>query len=123
MVRLFDPAATLRVIEQQRVNSFAVPTMLDAMARDAAFATAGLSALRSVAAAGAPLPLPVLRAWQDRGITVQQAYGMTEASPGFRAGFRRRCAQGRLGGQAVFFTDLRVIRPDGETRHRARSVK
>ena len=115
IVRRFDPAATLRVIEQQRVNSFfAVPTMLDAMARDAAFATADLSALRSVAAAGAPLPLPVLRAWQDRGMTVQQAYGMTEASPGCTvldsADAVRKAGSA---GKPVFFTDLRVIRPDG----------
>ncbi len=40
IVRRFDPAATLEIIVQQRINSFfAVPTMLDALAREAAFAT------------------------------------------------------------------------------------
>ena len=80
IVRRFDPAATLDVIVRQRINSFfAVPTMLDAIAREPAFATADLSALRCVAAAGAPLPLPTLHTWLARGMTVQQAYGMTEA--------------------------------------------
>ena len=83
IVRRFDPAETLRVIEEQRVTSFfAVPTMLDAMAREPGFRSRDLSALRTVGAAGAPLPLPTLRTWLDRGVTMQQAYGMTEAAPG-----------------------------------------
>ena len=81
--RRFDPADTLLVIEEQRVNSFfAVPTMLDAMARLPELGTRDLSALRTIGAAGAPLPLPTLRTWLDRGVTLQQCYGMTEAAPG-----------------------------------------
>jgi fatty-acyl-CoA synthase len=115
MVRRFDPAATLEVIEQQRVNSFfAVPTMLDAMAREPSFATRDLSALRSIGAAGAPVPLPTLRTWLDRGVTMQQAYGMTEAAPGCTV-LDSADAQRKAGsaGRPVFFTDLRVVRPDG----------
>ncbi len=115
IVRRFDPAATLDVIVRQRINSFfAVPTMLDALAREPAFPTADLSALRSVAAAGAPLPLPTLQTWLARGMTVQQAYGMTEAAPGCTvldsADAVRKAGSA---GKPVFFTDLRVIRPDG----------
>ena len=48
-------------VTQERVNSFfAVPTMLYAMAREPGFDSRDLSALRSVNAAGAPLPLPTL---------------------------------------------------------------
>src|SRR3569623_1256083 len=54
VVRRFDPAETLAVIEEQRVNSFfAVPTMLAAMARLPEFGTRDLSALRTLGAAGA----------------------------------------------------------------------
>jgi fatty-acyl-CoA synthase len=115
MVRRFDPEATLDVIEHQRVNSFfAVPTMLDAMAREPSFATRDLSALRSVSAAGAPVPLPTLRTWLDRGVTMQQAYGMTEAAPGCTV-LDCADAQRKIGsaGKPVFFTDVRVARPDG----------
>ncbi len=115
IVRRFDPAATLEVIAEQRINSFfAVPTMLAAMASEPAFETADLSELRCVAAAGAPLPLPTLQAWLARGMTVQQAYGMTEAAPGCTvlesADSVRKAGSA---GKPVFFTDLRVIRPDG----------
>ncbi|WP_346618715.1 long-chain fatty acid--CoA ligase [Blastococcus montanus] len=115
IVRRFDPADTLRVIEEQRVNSFfAVPTMLDAMAREPGFATRDLSALRTIGAAGAPLPLPTLRTWLDRGVTMQQAYGMTEASPGATV-LDSTDAERKVGsaGKPVFFTDVRVLRPDG----------
>jgi fatty-acyl-CoA synthase len=115
IVRRFDPAETLRVIEEQRVNSFfAVPTMLDAMARQPEFATRDLSALRSIGAAGAAVPLPTLRTWLDRGVTMQQAYGMTEAAPGCTV-LDSADAERKVGsaGKPVFFTDVRVVRPDG----------
>jgi fatty-acyl-CoA synthase len=114
LVRRFDPAETLAVIEQQRVNSFfAVPTMLDAMSREPGFRTRDLSALRTIGAAGAPLPLPTLRTWLDRGVTMQQAYGMTEAAPGCTV-LDSADAQRKVGsaGRPVFFTDVRVVRPD-----------
>ena len=59
LVRGFDPPATLAVISEQRVTSFfAVPTMLDALSRQPDFDTIDLSALRTIGAAGAPLPAP-----------------------------------------------------------------
>ena len=115
IVRRFDPADTLRIIEQQRVTSFfAVPTMLDAMAREPGFRSRDLSALRTVGAAGAPLPLPTLRTWLDRGVTMQQAYGMTEAAPGCTV-LASADAVRKVGsaGKPVFFTDVRVVRGDG----------
>jgi fatty-acyl-CoA synthase len=115
IVRRFESAETLRVIEEQRVNSFfAVPTMLDAMARRPEFRTRDLSALRTIGAAGAAVPLPTLRTWLDRGVTMQQAYGMTEAAPGCTV-LDSADAERKVGsaGKPVFFTDLRVVRPDG----------
>ncbi|MFI5959451.1 long-chain fatty acid--CoA ligase [Cryptosporangium sp. NPDC051539] len=115
IVRGFDPAQTLAVIEEQRVNSFfAVPTMLDAMARQPDFGTRDLSALRTIGAAGAPLPLPTLRTWLERGVTMQQCYGMTEAAPGCTV-LDVADAERKVGsaGKPVFFTDLRVVGEDG----------
>ena len=101
LVRRFDPAETLRVIEEQRVTSFfAVPTMLDAMARQPDFALCDLSALRHHRRRRRARPLPTLRTWLDRGVTMQQAYGMTEAAPGcHRPRLVRRRPQSGVGGQ------------------------
>jgi len=115
IVRRFDPAGALAVIEERRITSFfAVPTMLDAMSREPGFTTRDLSALRTIGAAGAPVPLQTLRTWLDRGVTVQQAYGMTEAAPGCTV-LDSADAERKVGsaGRPVFFTDVRVLRPDG----------
>jgi acyl-CoA synthetase (AMP-forming)/AMP-acid ligase II len=114
-VRRFDPAQALEIIETQRVNSFfAVPTMLDAMSREPTFATRDLSRLRTVGAAGAPVPLSTLRIWLARGVTMQQAYGMTEAAPGCTV-LDCADAERKVGssGKPVFFTDVRIMRLDG----------
>ncbi|SCX40401.1 fatty-acyl-CoA synthase [Klenkia marina] len=115
LVRGFDPAGTLQVISEQRVTSFfAVATMMDAMSRQPGFGTLDLSALRTVAAAGAPLPLPLLRTWLDRGITVQQAYGMTETAPaGTVLDSADAVAKVGSAGKQQFFVDVKVVRPDG----------
>jgi fatty-acyl-CoA synthase len=115
LVRGFDPPATLAVISEQRVTSFfAVPTMLDALSRQPDFDTIDLSALRTIGAAGAPLPLPLLRTWLDRGITVQQAYGMTESAPaGTMLDSADAVAKVGSAGKPQFFVDVRVVRPDG----------
>ncbi|GHE11688.1 acyl-CoA synthetase [Klenkia taihuensis] len=115
LVRGFDPAGTLQVIAEQRVTSFfAVATMLDAMSKQPGFATLDLSALRTIGAAGAPLPLPVLRTWLDRGVTVQQAYGMTESAPaGTVLDSADAVAKVGSAGKQQFFVDVRVVRPDG----------
>jgi fatty-acyl-CoA synthase len=115
LLRRFDPPETLRVIEEQRVNSFfAVPTMLDAMSRLPEFHTRDLSQLRTIGAAGAALPLPTLRTWLDRGVTMQQCYGMTEAAPGCTV-LDSADAERKIGsaGKALFFTDVRVVDPEG----------
>jgi fatty-acyl-CoA synthase len=115
LVRGFDPPATLAVISEQRVSSFfAVPTMLDALSRQPDFGTIDLSALRTIGAAGAPLPLPLLHTWLDRGITVQQAYGMTESAPaGTMLDSVDAVAKVGSAGKSQFFVDVRVVRPDG----------
>ena len=115
IVARFEPAGALTVIEEQRINSFfAVPTMLDAMARSPAFAHCDVSALRTIVAAGAPVPLATLRSWLDRGVNVQQAYGMTESSPsGTMLDSTDAVAKAGSAGKPQFFTDVRVINRDG----------
>lgn len=115
LTRAAESAATLSVIAEQRVTSFfGVPTMLDAIARQPGFDSLELPALRGISVAGAPVPMATLRTWLDRGVLVQQCYGMTEAAPGC-AVLPPADAERKIGsaGKAMFFTDLRVVRKDG----------
>jgi fatty-acyl-CoA synthase len=51
------------------------------MAQHERFADADLSSLRLCVVGGAPMPVPLLELWRDRGVEIVQGYGLTEASP------------------------------------------
>ena len=83
----FEFGALLRAIEQYRVTVlYAVPPIINALARHPAVAGADLSSLRWIMSAAAPLDAGTASACARRlGCRVFQAYGMTEASPAVSA--------------------------------------
>jgi fatty-acyl-CoA synthase len=111
----FDPDVALELIGLHRVTvMFGVPAMFNAMAQVPAFASADLSSLRRLLCGGAPVPLSTIRTYLDRGIPFLQGYGMTETSPGaLFLGAERAADKAGSAGVASFFTDVRVVRPDG----------
>ena len=115
LVSAFDPGEALRLIARHRVTYlFGVPTMFLAMSRDPGWAAADLSSVRSAICGGAPVPEAVIIPYHERGVTFMQGYGLTEAAPGVL--FLRRDDSVRKAGSAgtaAFFTDVRLVRPDG----------
>jgi fatty-acyl-CoA synthase len=111
----FDPDVALELIARHRVTvMFGVPSMFNAMAQVPAFAGADLSSLRRLLCGGAPVPLSTIRTYLDRGIPFLQGYGMTETSPGaLFLGAERAADKAGSAGVPSFFTDVRVVRPDG----------
>jgi len=80
----FDPAATLKAVEQERCTSlYGVPTMFIAELGLESFATYDLSSLRTGIMAGAPCPVEVMkRVVAEMNMSeVAICYGMTETSP------------------------------------------
>ncbi|MEP7034324.1 MAG: AMP-binding protein [Dermatophilaceae bacterium] len=80
----FDPAATLRAVEQESCTSlYGVPTMFIAELALPDFATYDLSSLRTGIMAGSPCPVEVMkRVIAEMNMSeVAIAYGMTETSP------------------------------------------
>lgn len=80
----FDPATTLRVVEEERCTVlYGVPTMFIAMQNDPSFASTDFSHLRSGIMAGSVCPVEVMkRCVEDMNMAgVSIAYGMTETSP------------------------------------------
>jgi fatty-acyl-CoA synthase len=79
----FDAGGVLARIGEVGVTSFsAVPTMLQMMVEHPSWESAKLDSLHTVLYGGSPVQKRVARAWLDRGVQVQQGYGMTEAAPG-----------------------------------------
>ena len=115
VVPKFDAGQVLAMVEALEVASFScVPTMLQLMAEHPAWPTARLESLRHVVYGGSPVAEHTARAWLDRGVQLQQGYGMTEAGPGVAmvpatgAGDRPVSA-----GVPHFFTDVAVLGQDG----------
>jgi len=113
--RGFEPARTLRRLEEEKIQIMAgVPVLFEQMAAQHGFAAADLSALELVTIAGARAPVPVIRSWLDKGVLLRQAYGMTELggisslNPPEQAVERPESV-----GRGTVFTRHRVVRPDG----------
>lgn len=113
LVAAFDADATLDLVERHRVTlMFGVPTTYWQVLRSPRFAGADLSSVRILTCGGAPVPPALIAAYQARGLTFVQGYGMTEASPGvlFLDAAHARSKAGSAG-VPHFFTDVRVVDP------------
>ncbi len=117
LIRQFDPARVLRLIEQERVTVFAgVPTMYQMMTQAPNWAEADLSSLRFCTSGGAPLPVPLVEQYvREKGVRFKQGFGMTEFGPGIFA-LAPEDAVRKAGsiGRPNFFVDARVV--DDENR-------
>src|SRR6202012_3363556 len=113
--RGFEAAATLHPLPTEKIQIMAVvPVLFEQMAKLPGFAAADLSSLELVTIAGARAPVPVIRAWLDKGVLLRQAYGMTETG-GASSGNTAEQAVDRPEsvGRGTVFTRHRVVRPDG----------
>ncbi|MGW0561509.1 acyl-CoA synthetase [Streptomyces sp. NPDC003016] len=115
LLSAFDPDRVLELIENRHVTCmFGVPTMYDAMAARPRWATTDLSSLRTLNCGGAPVPERTITAYLARGLAFSQGYGMTEASPGvLYLDQEQTSAKAGSAGVPHFFTDTRVVLPDG----------
>ncbi|WP_371668172.1 long-chain fatty acid--CoA ligase [Streptomyces sp. NBC_00289] len=114
LVDAFDPRGTLELIEEHRITfMFGVPAMFDQVARHPRWKDADLSSLRILTCGGSPVPTPLIAAYQERGLTFLQGYGMTEASPGtLFLDAEHAVTKAGSAGVPHFFSDVRVVRPD-----------
>ena len=113
--RNFDPKRCLDDIAAYRVTTmFAVPAMLLFMSQQPEFATADLSSLQTLVCGGAPVPEPLMRRYADRGIQVNQGYGLTETAP-FVTFLAPEWGMKKLGsaGKPPMFSEVRLVDANG----------
>ena len=117
IMRAFDPGAALQLISDpaQGINQFfGVPAIYQFMAQHASFATSDFSRIVIGGVGGAPMPVPLLKTWEARGVALQQGYGMTETSPAVLMLDREDAARkAGSSGKPVLHTEVRIVRPDG----------
>ena len=113
--RTFDPGACIDDIVREGVTTmFGVPAMFLFMSQHPSFERADLSGLRGLICGGAPVPEPLLRTYQARGVAIQQGYGLTETAPSVTF-LSDEHGLAKLGsaGTPPLFTDVRIV--DTET--------
>jgi len=117
IMRAFDPGLALQLISDPRVGInqfFGVPAIYQFMAQHPSFAAADFSRLVIGGVGGAPMPVPLLKVWEARGVALQQGYGMTETSPAVLTLDKEDAARkAGSSGKPVLHTEVRIVTPDG----------
>jgi fatty-acyl-CoA synthase len=109
--RAFDPEQAVSDLFEYKVTQmFAVPAMYQAMVRVPAFTTGDLSAFRCALAAGAPVPPSLIEEYGEKGVNLQQAWGLTETAP-FATFLPAALTASKTGsaGIPMPFTEMRLV--------------
>lgn len=115
MLRSFDPAQVLAAIERYRCTVvFGVPTMFQMMLESARFATTDFGSLRFFISGGAPCPVPLIEAYQQRGVCFTQGFGLTEVGPNcFKLEIRDSVRKAGSIGLPSFHSAARIVDAKG----------
>lgn len=117
IMRAFDPGETLRLIGDPNIgvtHFFGVPSIYQFLGQHPAFAHTDVSRVEIAGVGGAPMPLPLLKIWQERGLALMQGWGMTETSPGAIAldpGDAARKAGST--GKPLLHAEVKIVDADG----------
>jgi fatty-acyl-CoA synthase len=77
-----SPDGVLRDMQRYRVTvGFGNPDLLESLVRSEIWPSADLSCVRFIITGGAPVPEHLIRTYLDRGLTLLQGYGLSEAAP------------------------------------------
>jgi fatty-acyl-CoA synthase len=82
LMKKFEAEKILQLSESEQATIlFGVPTTMDLMARSEIFAKVNLSKVRHAICGGEPMPIPLIKTWDQKGVPVRQGYGLTEFGP------------------------------------------
>ncbi len=115
LLKKFDPAQVLRLCDSAGVTIlFGVPTMMDMMQQAPEFTEASLRTVRYAIVGGEPMPIKLIRAWQEKGVPIRQGYGLTEFGPNVFS-LNEEDAIRKIGsiGFPNFYIDTRIVDDDG----------
>lgn len=107
----YSASETLQTICREKVNyMFAVPVMYQLMADAPEWSEADLSHVHFFISGGAPIPLPVIRKYQDeKGVGFVQGYALTETGRLTSLDLTDSIRKAGSVGKEVFHVDLRIV--------------
>ncbi|MBK9088359.1 MAG: AMP-binding protein [Holophagales bacterium] len=107
----FDPAEIWATVAAERCTVvLGVPTIWKLLLEDPSFEAADLTSIRWLISGGAPLPLYLIDAYQERGIVFKQGYGLTEVGVNcFAMSVEESVAKKGSIGRPLMMTDARLV--------------
>jgi fatty-acyl-CoA synthase len=107
----FDPAEVWATMARERCTVvLGVPTIWKMLLEHPSFAAADLSSIRWLISGGAPLPLYLIEAYQERGIVFKQGFGLTEVGVNcFAMSVEESVAKKGSIGRPLMMTDAKLI--------------
>lgn len=116
LMKQFDAAAVLRLLESEKVTLFmGVPTILKMMADEPYFAEANFPNLKYFIVGGEPMPVPLIEKWATKNVPVRQGYGMTEVGPNLTSLHQDDAIEKKGSiGRANFYVQTKVVNEQGE---------
>jgi fatty-acyl-CoA synthase len=115
IMRAFDPGELLRLIEEWKVTVLLlVPSIYLVLAQFPDFDKYDLSSVRSWASGGSALPPALVQQYAEKGIIIQQGFGMTETGPTVFI-ISKEDAVRKMGsvGKPVLHTDVCIMDQEG----------
>lgn len=112
----FHPGRALELIQQHKATFISgVPTTYQLLAEDPAWSETDISSLNNLTCGGSAVPLRILEAYEDRGLSFTMGYGMTETSPGATT-LPARYSRDKMGSAGLphMHTRVRVADLDGK---------
>ncbi len=111
----FHPVKIWEVFAEERISvTLAVPAMLNFMLSTFDKESHDISHLRWVMSGAAPVPVPLIKAYEAMGIEIHQVYGLTETcGPGCLISPEDALSRAGSTGKAFFHTEVRVVDEEG----------
>ncbi|RJS20023.1 long-chain fatty acid--CoA ligase [Corallococcus sp. H22C18031201] len=118
IMRRWEPEELLALIAREKVTFFfAVPTQYQQLLDSPRWRSTDFSSVRFMTSGGAPLPVPLLQAWQAvHAVPFKQGFGMTEFGPGiFSMGPEFAVSKAGSIGRPNYFVDAKLVDDHGST--------
>jgi fatty-acyl-CoA synthase len=115
IAKKFEAESILDLCEKEKVTIlFGVPTTMDMMFRSPHFVNTDLSSVRYAIVGGEPMPIELIKSWQDNGIPIRQGFGLTEFGPNvFSLPEEDSLRKAGSIGFPNFYVDVRVVDDEG----------
>lgn len=110
LLRTLDPQRFLELMEEEKVNGFgSVPQLLDFLKLVPDFKKYSWESIRTILVYAAPVPVTLLKEYEESGIEVRQLYGLTESNTATVLDSENAFSKIGSCGKPFFHTRIRLV--------------